>query len=1428
MNETQKFTTSPGCDQDQQKLFSDVNAALALIGASPDELDRHFRTQMIDKAITLAESAPVTILNAYRNSMRHDANEFHKLDELLGDLGDIYADAEGFLTPAGVMQVKFQATPSAAEGVMPMMEDAFHAQNELFELIVKSLNQHVGRFQDYHSIAQIDRKGAFAINASKADVDPTIAPKEIETPNLLQQLAGRKSIFDKKGIHSQWHNDPIAGVTLETAEYPLYISDCLVRALAATAHEHGCDGDLVTKHFLPLLRKIDNRLDEIRGDNSYKQLPRHQPSIPLFKIPPMGFESPAPLLSGLLGGGKVSSQASAQLLDRTASKLPPKTIFKGPDSYSDQNSPDLDEPHKRFFTKLEGLQDACGLNANMMETTIRNRLITILLNAPIPADTQMRQALNRDYGAELPIIPLGRAGVPNSPMPRLLSQLKISVESVGNERKPELADQYNAQKMFTQIRAPLFNNFDQHFGFLDVDRPHTADTALDALEPLREELRTDDPALTIPFRPYDRTRSVFAEFRKGARKLHELGAQPIAIDWEHYRITFNSERDFVWHAIEQSALMTAQGNPAIDRKRLQKAIDETKAAFLEATISPAERAVQEATARQAKAATAAAQAAQAQQLWIQKQAAEDARRQREAADALKFVPFTFAGNTASVFDRGNGTAPLPTDGKKRAETERLRDIVGREMAPLKAALNKNFPPHKAFGEAIFASQTMKALDHICTGANTGMRGDAAPTAAEFRNILALALDTSPVHQANKDNHPKVLEALNNAPVLIVTALGNDLQIRQMKDIQGKLFPERGKKPEAEVAAELIRQRKELAGQLLQQHGMEIPESLQVPPAPPPPPPLPKANPSAPPPEPPVASPLDDIAPIITIVAVAAAMTDTPETPPAPTVPDAPAPPEPPASVKEPEFTHKAWNDIRQRAEDFVLEGIVENPPFNMLRCSLGFQPGHTILLQLSRWVEDGSTQPRAETRSLNLTLGEHDLEIALELKKRLQSHLLLEAPLVDYRRLHREGYSVAQESELLPSSAPITDQDGQIGKIIKRGGIYAVRLTFPDAQKDGQQTYTSVTIPLGTPQEEGLEEAKRRRDMVVGYLEERRDGYNLTAQDLRVILKNDIKLGKGTWQQATTIDLREHPDVQTTMNIQFPRSMGEPLTTLQVGNPIFEGSPNTYWRIPLTIRSRKLEDGQIVPACAVETSVNTHVSDPNIALSRIEEITEHFRNRLEHHARNHPDAHFSHNTNGGLIQMTADTLRDSTNVDWTRLDRIKDELTYQTQLSVMASAPQALPDGKLGFSLTVQRADQSEFREHTDENMHDTMVMRRRFTLPEGTSLDDAPKMIEAFRANTQRVFLNAVYDAYTPQLDPKFSNGFVLPENVVLSDRRKAMRLYNAQTVINAFDSSCRTGLLGQSDINADNTPPDHPVPDSVRDRFNAPLPAAAQIARQ
>jgi len=973
------------------------------------------------------------------------------------------------------------------------------------------------------------------------------------------------------------------------------------------------------------------------------------------------------------------------------------------------------EKQKAFFAKLDEMVCYLGLEKDEFDRHLRQIMVSLILDT---------------------------AGIANPNIVREESADAVSAAAIAGEQAVIYA-------RIQTIAGHLFRTYAPGLpGITNVyNRP---DTNLHYEKRTQEAFEKMQAALgnSVSFDYFDPARPLLADFRKGKRGIFDLDNSTPVLEIDGIN-DLPSLQKMLGLAIHTT--LSRHSKVALkshESEHFGQMLTELDTAYAEAAITPAEwKALRDSKQRELDLA----QHRRDQALASQKQVDNALELARKEAEAFKVIPFIFSGTAQSLASRAGSSA-------------RIRDVVDRELIPVRNNLNVNFAPHSALINPLFRDgnqHIMRNISYITADGKTPGVNEPVTRAAQeqVRNILTMQLDTSPVHEANRTRHEQLVQALYASPVMLVSALGIPSMVEEVRTIQHALFPDRGKSPQAEARDLLIRRRNGLAVRALEMANIPVPEALReaatIAAPPPPAPPAPQEPPALPPP-PPTPPPASE--------------------PPKPTVedPDAP-PPTPPKNDPTPPpapVPIVGWDEALAHAETFVAKQLNEAPPFHMLRCSLGMQPGHSITLHMSRWVEEAGVR-RAETKSTTMEIHQPKLDDALELKKRLQTHLLSKEEVIPYRRLQKKhGLQKLGEDEILPLSAPIVDpilpaEDGKAGRIIKRGGVYVLHLEFADGE-----IRTEADLSLGVAQNGSIEEANLRRELVLERLQRLQNGKSQTTpQDLRTWLQHSALL-EADWQSATSIKLSQHTQIQTKITLGFPNKGTGQIATLHIGNPRRLGTPNEYWSIPLEIRV----DGKLI----AKPSINTHVSDADMAVRRITEATQHIQTVLTEYAEQNPKAHWQLREDNELNQLDPVHLEESANMDWTRWNRMISELNYVSQLDVHVSPLQTDETGQTYFTLAVKRADKSPFMEEGERG--GAVAIERRYTIPAGTKPAEATQIAEQFRKSVHDRFKHLLDAAYNP------ADG-----TTTIGDATKVIKPvdpYNARSIAKKFDAAWRATL--------------------------------------
>lgn len=1053
-----------------------------------------------------------------------------------------------------------------------------------------------------------------------------------------------------------------------------------------------------------------------------------------------------------------------------------------------QNLPELDAAHQRFFAAYRKLLLLSNADPENLDRQLKMRYLGKCHNvASFACIGAVAEQAKIDYRQQLEI-QRGRAlsteeffGDDHKARLARIAKLEQYMPKIRADRIIELPfeklqeslkmpqTKFTEDVALTMVRDGASNGLEH---FLDSLVPGLPGHDTELLMSLQHHLLRDRAKIGR----YNAKEPLLMHFASGQKHLYELSQEHVPVPWMNYLVALPSQTEMLLSTMLETFSDYRQNSQKKigSNSEFKAAVDEFKAAFAEACISPRQR---------------EAEAAEQQRIAKEREQQEALRRlaalQKEEEAALGFSSYSLSPALLSIQTRAN---------RPQSPVVELQP-AWKELLQVTNKMNCNFGPHKDLGDMLFREgegatrnklcPVMDVLNNIATGESyqpmlSGLWEEhRSRTRQKMLDFIARPVDeltpdyVTPglrerVIDANRQTHETLLSTLLDSPYLLIAAIGSPQEIVDARALQQMLYPKKKQDiPDDQTAAYLREELRALAGTMLShafdEAGITPPPSIQ-----------------------------EAIQKMQRVVAE-------------PTLPPPPAPVTPPEAKKEPprEITPLNWDELVQRTDKFIRSGLSDAPPFTMFRANLSMQPGHAITLHMSRWV--GNDMKRVETRSDTLLLGEPNLERALEIKKRLQSHVFnAHDEVVEHRRLH-EGHYVVDDGSFLPMSPPAPDRvnpapDGKAGHIMKRGGVYALRLQFPhNDPQTGTPTYTEMEMSLGVRQAGDINEADRRRVEVVDYLEKNLShGRHVTMQDVRSWLQARTinHQGVDAWQQAESIDLRQHPEIARRIEIDFPPNADpQHKTVLTVQSPRLQGSPIPFWTIPLSLSINGRE--------FASPSVNTHVADTEMAIARIDEVTSHIKTELERYGATHPGANWRFQPSGRLDQLDAHNLAAS-DMDWTRLDRITDELGYINRLDVKASNISKGDDGRLTFTLGIQRADGSDFLEVPYRDGRPAPGMQpkpvaRVLSVPAGDDVENAAR-IEHVRTQVQASFKRVMDEAYQPYRDRQFEPGDY--------EARKTPEAYSAQSIVAKFRGALlstaeRLRTEEQLDIQGEGTEP-------------------------
>ncbi len=255
---------------------------------------------------------------------------------------------------------------------------------------------------------------------------------------------------------------------------------------------------------------------------------------------------------------------------------------------------------------------------------------------------------------------------------------------------------------------------------------------------------------------------------------------------------------------------------------------------------------------------------------------------------------------------------------------------------------------------------------------------------------------------------------------------------------------------------------------------------------------------------------------------------------------------------------------------FVETGLSQTPKRNLFRSTLALQENHPNMLSL--------TDKNGDTSNYRIKTTSPNLDDALAIKQKIQSHILNKDGIYPYRRVKN---SVLQD-EFVPSSKPRSSE------IVNSSGLYYASMKFHENDQ-----IVSVNFSLGLKaKEENLVEAEQRieilKDIIAKNYEE---GKWCTKREINSELKQTLK--EHNWDTIDSVLLDGYEDKQH-------------LPAYARLSPVymrFEEGPNPTWRMQYSLTAEATEEikgrGQ-----------NLHTSDLKTALSRGLDVMEQLREKL--------------------------------------------------------------------------------------------------------------------------------------------------------------------------------------------------------------------------
>lgn len=470
-----------------------------------------------------------------------------------------------------------------------------------------------------------------------------------------------------------------------------------------------------------------------------------------------------------------------------------------------------------------------------------------------------------------------------------------------------------------------------------------------------------------------------------------------------------------------------------------------------------------------------------------------------------------------------------------------------------------------------------------------------------------------------------------------------------------------------------------------------------------------------------------------------------------------------------------------RADRFARERL---PAQYRLRVLLQPTPTHPIVLKLTN--DEGHT---AETV---ITTFEPDADRALDIKRRVQAHLLDIAGIAPYRGPMREGSYHVEQDEFIRAEPPRTTLAAKYGE-------HRLNMAWQRPREEMGLSLGLASSPANR------EEAEGRAEFVREQLEQARRDHPehrflpITRHDLSETLKAHVQSLGRPWHERMQAPIDQFP---AALRFPFPGAGGDQKSWLHVDPLKTDGDPNYTWVLPIHI----VVDGHRLSNASAQ--VNLHVRDRHTAERRAIETV----NRMMEQVRDlpraarwavdpeHPDR----------LQSLSEAARDAAPhlLDTNRLTDIHNELRFphKRELAVRLARPPTAENGMLSFTLGLFRGGDGDLSDPVHEKPGvdaRPRLAERQFTIP-ASKADD----IGRFREQVDRTFRSVIEEEYNPRSALNYDRERM--------GKLKPLRPFQPQFAPRMMNDAIRSHLGEFPDIVSES-------PMVARPRVRKPRPAAA-----
>ncbi len=416
-----------------------------------------------------------------------------------------------------------------------------------------------------------------------------------------------------------------------------------------------------------------------------------------------------------------------------------------------------------------------------------------------------------------------------------------------------------------------------------------------------------------------------------------------------------------------------------------------------------------------------------------------------------------------------------------------------------------------------------------------------------------------------------------------------------------------------------------------------------------------------------------------------------------------------------------------RADRFARDKL---PSHYRLRSLFQSAPNHPVVIKLS--------DDRGQTESTTITTNQPDAGRALDVKRRVQAHLLDIPGIVPYRARQKEGGYTLGLDEFLPATQCQS-------RITPKYGEFRLKVSWAEPREE-------LSISLGINYDAAnQQEAERRAEFVRQRLAQAgitgRSYLPITKRDVVDGLRDHVIAQGGRWEELTHGQIDHLP---AALRFPFSGQGHDQDSWLQIDAMKTDGNPNLTWVLPLhvIVKGKRLANAS--------THVNLHVRDRQAAEVRAIDTVHRFMtlmSELPHHAQWSVDP-----DHADRLQTLSESARAASPhlLDTNRLTDIQNALRspYQQDLTVRVIGSPHEEHGQLHFALGIFRgADNGLLEpvlEQPDRNRPPGAIQRR-FSIP-AHAVDRIPH----FELAINKTFREIVHEEYDPRSNRNFD-----PENL-------------------------------------------------------------------